>query len=155
MINNGLMYFAITSVGKRIKDKYENLEDIIERMISEKYDINIFKERISKLEDEYHHLLDISDCEINSDSKDESFEKYLSAARDLYMNIGVLKTDLLGYQTACDMQKEKNKELVSLSFDKLKSTIGEENKEALIDLAWNINNAIGETIINICKEEIK
>ena len=155
MINSGLLYFAITSVGKRIKDKYENLEDIIERMISEKYDINIFKERISKLEDEYHHLLDISDCEINSDSKDESFEKYLSAARDLYMHIGLLKTDVIGYQTACDIQKEKNKEELTSSFDKLKNTIGEDNKEVLIDLAWKINNAIGETIINICKEEIK
>lgn len=155
MIDKGLMYFAITSTAKRIKDKYENLEDVIERMTSEKYDINIFKERISKLEDEYHNLLDISDCEISLDAKDESFEKYLSAARHLYMNIGVLKTDLLGYQTACDIQKEKNKELLSSSFNKLKNVIGEENKEVLIDLAWKINNAIGETIINICKEEIK
>lgn len=101
MLNSGLMYFAVRNTHLSLKNKIEDFKKFINKVVENGYNISMFQERINDNEINYVSLLDIMDNEIDPIIiSDESAEKYLSKARDLYVSIGTLKSDILGYKAS-------------------------------------------------------
>lgn len=100
-MNNGLLYFAVRNTHMMLKNKMVDFNEFINKVTDEGYDIDVFMERIKNNEVEYVSLLDVMDNEIDPIVvSDQSAEKYLTRARDLYVSIGTLKSDMMGYKAS-------------------------------------------------------
>jgi hypothetical protein len=101
MLNSGLLYFGVRNTHITLKNKMIDFHQFIDKVVEDGYDLNVFEERIKDSEINYVSLLDIMDNEIDLIIiSDKSAEKYLTKARDLYVSIGTLKSDILGYKAS-------------------------------------------------------
>lgn len=104
MLNSGLLYFGVRNTHITLKNKMIDFHQFIDKVVEDGYDLNVFEERIKDCEINYVSLLDIMDNEIDPIiMSDKSAEKYLTKARDLYVSIGTLKSDIMGYKASYNL----------------------------------------------------